>query len=119
MKSFKSLAVAALLSLTSVKAATDAVKWSYVANGADWPLIKAKDFECHKGNQSPIDLRTDMHSQPFQVDNGKEFAGTYKNFEGAKVTNLGKTIQVDFPKADQDTNYFISGYSKDILGGHE
>ena len=71
MTYFKSLAVAALLSLGTVKSATDAVAWSYLSNGADWVLIS--DFVCDKNNQSPIDLRTEDHFEPFKKWNGNDF----------------------------------------------
>lgn len=127
MKSFKqiiSLSVAALLySMSSdantVQAATKAYEWSYISNGADWPLIKADGTECHLTNQSPIDLRTREHSTRFQESKGTEFQPTYANFEAAAVKNLGKVIQVNLPKDAQPDNYFESGYSKDILGGDE
>lgn len=69
--------------------------------------------------QSPIDLRTNVNTRPFQKGNGQEFVPNYNNFDEAKVINLGKTIQVDIPKKDQEFNYFKSGYSKNELGGDE
>ena len=51
------------------------------------------------------------------MGNGREFNGRYKNLENVEVTNLGKTIQVNIPKADQEYNFFESGYSKNELGG--
>jgi hypothetical protein len=59
-------AVVSLLSISKVDAATDAYKYGYISNGADWPLIKAKGTECASKCQSPIDLRTEMNSHPYQ-----------------------------------------------------
>ena len=70
---FKSFAVAALLSamsLEDVQAAGGKNPYSYLLNGADWPFDKTS--ECWMTNQSPIDLRTDMHSNPFPKEDGLE-----------------------------------------------
>lgn len=70
---FKSFAVAALLSAMSfedVQAAGGNLPYSYLLNGADWPFDKTG--YCWMTNQSPIDLRTDMHSNPFPKENGFE-----------------------------------------------
>lgn len=117
MKSLVKFAVAALLTSESVNAATDEYTYSYVANGADWPQIVAKGTECNSKCQSPIDLRTEGNTHPYQQGNGREFVGKYKNFKNAKVVNKGMTIQVDIPKDDQENNFFESGYSQDDLGG--
>ena len=42
MKSLVRTAVAALLAVSHVNAATDDYEYGYVSNGADWPLIKAE-----------------------------------------------------------------------------
>ena len=97
MKRIATYALTALVfSIDSVSAA--AGKYSYIANGADWPYMK--DTECAKTNQSPIDLRTKANTHPFNTSSAKEASFTYKNFKGANVTNLGKTIQIDIPKDD-------------------
>jgi hypothetical protein len=59
-----SFALALLLSKDQqVQGAGGKKPYDYLFNGADWPLDK--DGDCWKTNQSPIDLRTDMHSDPF------------------------------------------------------
>jgi len=40
-------AIAALFAVSEVSAATDKYKYGYIANGADWPLIKEEGTECH------------------------------------------------------------------------
>lgn len=75
-----SVAIAVLLcsSTESVRAASG--KYDYLFNGADWPLSKESGSECHLSNQSPIDLRTDMHSEPFPKADGSEFKPTWADF---------------------------------------
>lgn len=65
-------------------------KYDYIFNGADWPYDK--DSECWKTNQSPIDLRTDVHSEPFPKGDGTEWSGSYINLVKATVLNMGKVI---------------------------
>ena len=93
-------AVAVLLALQKVEAASDKVDYAYVTNGADWPLIKADGFQCDQTNQSPIDLRTDANSAPYQKGNDREFIPNYEDLTKAKVTNKGMVIQADFSKED-------------------
>lgn len=57
-------ALAALFAVSEVSAATDKYKYGYIANGADWPLIKEEGTECHANCQSPIDLRTEGNTAP-------------------------------------------------------
>lgn len=114
MKRIANLAISALL-LSVDTASAAAGKYSYIANGADWPLMDGT--ECMKTNQSPIDLRTNGNSVSFSTASATEAKFTYKNFEKAKVTNLGKTIQIDIPKDDQANNYFTSDHVPEIRKG--
>lgn len=77
-----SLAVSVLLlSADEASAADYSKKYDYLFNGADWAFDG--DSECGKTNQSPIDLRTDLHSEPFQKGDGSEFNGTYNDLTKA------------------------------------
>lgn len=105
--------LAALLSLDSARAA--AGEYSYIANGADWPLMS--DTECMKTNQSPIDLRTSANSAPFTTATATEASFSYANFGTATATNLGKTIQIDIPKDDQENNFFTTQHVPDVRKG--
>lgn len=124
MKSLRNVAVAALLSFGSVQAATDDVKWSYLSNGADWVLLKGTT-ECDKTNQSPIDLRTQDHYNPFKMANGNEFKKEYTNFVAKEIGNFGNTIKVVFPKGkdgdddDVPENWFESDFAQKALGSDE
>lgn len=51
-----------------------------------------KSTECMKSNQSPIDLRTDMHSEPFPKENGNELWTKYTDLEGVTVSNKGMVV---------------------------
>ena len=122
MNFYKKVSIALVLLLASdqqVQGAGYSKKWDYIFNGADWPLDP--DSECSATNQSPIDLRTDMHSEPFPKDNGNEFVGTYVNLVKATSLNMGKVVQVNMPDANSDgvspNNYFTSQHSVDVLGG--
>lgn len=84
--------------------------YSYLQNGADWQLDKESD--CWKSNQSPIDLRTDIHSEPFEKQED-EMKGTYSNLTKATVVNKGLTIQVDIPQENKADNFFESKYSQE------
>lgn len=114
MKKIVSLAISSLLfSMDTTRAASGV--YSYIANGADWPLMEKT--ECMKSNQSPIDLRTNGNSVPFSSESAHESSFMYENFGKAKVTNLGKTIQIDIPKDDQAKNYFTTEHVPDIRKG--
>lgn len=112
-----SIAIAMLLLKDSHMVNAASGKYDYLFNGADWPLDKSDGVECHLSNQSPIDLRTDMHSEPFPKADGNEFKGTWSNFDKATVKNLGKVIQVDFPKTAPKM-FFESQHSVDVIGGN-
>lgn len=119
MKGLKSIAISCLLSMTSVEAAGK-TPYSYIANGADWPLMKDEGNQCSGTNQSPIDLRTDANKAPFgNTDTAKEATWGYTNFDGAKITNLGKTIQIDLPEAATKENGFKTTHVGDKRGGHD
>jgi len=115
-----SLALALLLSSEmQVQGGAYSKKYDYIFNGADWPLDK--DSECSMTNQSPIDLRTDMNSEPFPKKDGNEFVGYYANLVKATSVNKGKVIQVNMPVVNSagvsSENYFTSQHSVDVLGG--
>ena len=117
MKGLKQIAISCLLSLSTVKAA-GAQEYSYITNGADWPNMG--DTECASTNQSPIDLRTEMNSQQFEkTETASEATWKYTNFEGAKITNKGKTIQIDLPEAATKENGFETSHVGDVRGGHD
>lgn len=125
MNFYRKMVLAALLAVSSLEEANGAgyeKKWNYLLNGADWALDD-KGTQCAQTNQSPIDLRTDLHSNPFPKRDGSEFKGTYINLKGATVKNLGKVVQVNMPVADKDglspDNYFQSKYMSEELGGKE
>ena len=107
MKSFKSLAATALFS--AVDAASDTIKYAYLSNGDDWKYIS--DSQCGESNQSPIDLRTMDHSNPFPVYDGSEFKGRYRNFVATDVVNKGKVIQANLPASEADENCFRSEWA--------
>merc|ERR1719375_1963757 len=116
MKRIATYALTALVfSIDSASAA--AGKYSYIANGADWPHMK--DTECAKTNQSPIDLRTGGNTHPFNTASAKEASFAYKNFKGANVTNKGKTIQIDIPKDDYTNNYFMTEHVPEVRKGSD
>ena len=67
----KSLALLTLLSSTLKEVQTEFTNWDYKNNGLDWPTLASVagiKNQCGKSNpfQSPIDLRTMDHSNPWQ-----------------------------------------------------
>ena len=76
--------------------------YDYNLNGADW----GKHFpDCgNGGNQSPIDLRTYIHSNPFpNVSMHDEIQKTYSNIKNKQVIWTGNTIKV--PVEDSSAIY--------------
>lgn len=120
MKLATKICIAALMS--TVDAGSSDMPYDYLLNGADWPYYKEKWY-CHLTNQSPIDLRTDMHSDPFPKENGRDFTYSYKNVKGATIYNKGLVVQMDFPDANADgkspNNYFESTYASEKLGSDQ
>ena len=93
MNIYKKLSFAMTMLLSAdyrVQGAAYNKDYDYIFNGADWPLDK--DSECGSTNQSPIDLRTDMHSEPFPKSDGSEFKGVYANLVKATSLNMGKVV---------------------------
>ena len=123
MTYIKSLAVAALLSISTVLGATDD-PYSYLSNGADWVLKKDGGWVCHKNNQSPIDLKNEDAFDQFKKWNGNEFKKMYSNIKGATIGNFGNTIKLVFKPYDKDgddnaINEFQSKYAEEQLGSTE
>lgn len=103
------ISLVTLSALGAANAAGAAEPYAYLFNGADWPNYAGS--ECMKTNQSPIDLRTDIHSEPFKKGDGTDFTPTYSNIKSADVKNLGKVVQVNLPTDAKPENYFESTYA--------
>ena len=120
MKLAMKISIAALMT-TSVSAAGGNTPYAYLLNGADWPYLKTGEWYCDKTNQAPIDLRTDMHSNPFPKEDGNDLTMSYTDWKGATCNNKGMVVQVDVPNAGSGgtspDNYFESTYSADSLKG--
>lgn len=123
MPYIKSLAVAALLSISTVLGATNDA-YSYLSNGADWVLKKDGGWVCDKNNQSPIDLKNEDAYTQFKKWNGNDFKKMYSNIKGATIGNFGNTIKLVFKPYDKDAdenavNEFKSTYASEQLGSTE
>ena len=74
---------------------SDNLEFTYERNGLDWP----DTWElCGQGPQSPIDLRTDKHSDPFPHNYDEhEYIQSYVNLLEPVLKQDGVNLYYDFP----------------------
>lgn len=113
------LSAVALFQKCSAITNEELLKFDYIHNGLDWP----DNFPgCQGDYQSPIDLRTENHSDPFPVNyDDHDYTQSYIGLLEPVLRRVAAHIVLDMPDGagtagTSTLNYFNSSWAADTFG---